>query len=210
MKKPVKNIIFDLGGVLLNIDYDAPIREFTKLGIQNFAELYSKASQAQLFDELETGRISPQVFREQIRTITASMHTDEQIDSAWNSILLDFPSQNKHMLFELKSRYRLFLLSNTNEIHINCFEGNLGREHSANFFPDVFENIYYSSRIGLRKPDVDAFDYVLQHNGLSPHETIFIDDSAQHIEGALKIGLNAFWLDLKQTNTINLVKELGL
>jgi glucose-1-phosphatase len=210
MKKPVKNIIFDLGGVLLNIDYAAPVREFTKLGIRNFSELYSKASQAQLFDDFETGKISPAAFREQIRAITKSAHSDKLIDDAWNSILLDFPIQNREMLFELKSRYRLFLLSNTNEIHITCFEQNLVKEHTVNFFPEIFEMIHYSSRIGLRKPNAKAFEYVLEHNGLSPHETIFIDDSAQHVEGALKTGLNAFWLDLKRTNTINLVRELGL
>ncbi len=207
---PVKNIIFDLGGVLLNIDYAAPIREFTKLGIPNFDELYSKASQSQLFDDFETGKISPDEFREQIRSITKTSHLDGDIDRAWNSILLDFPLQNKAMLFELKLRYRLFLLSNTNEIHINCFEKILIKQHTQNFFPEVFENVHYSSRMGLRKPNAKAFEHVLQHNGLSAHETIFIDDSIQHVEGALKTGLNAVWLDLKQTNSINLVKELGL
>lgn len=210
MKKPVKNIIFDLGGVLINIDYAAPIREFAKLGIPEFDQLYSKVAQSQLFDDFEIGKISPQVFREQVRAITKIALLDEDIDRAWNSILLDFPLQNKELLFELKSRYRLFLLSNTNEIHITCFEKILVKQYTQNFFPEVFENVYYSSRMGLRKPNANAFEHVLQHNGLSPHETIFIDDSIQHVEGALKTGLNAVWLDLKQTNTVNLVKELGL
>ena len=206
----IKNIIFDLGGVLLNIDYAAPIREFTKLGILDFDQLYSKASQSQLFDNFETGKISPDEFREQIRTITKTNCTNQQIDAAWNSILLDLPLQNKELLFQLATRYRLFLLSNTNEIHIKCFEQDLVATYQVNFFPQVFEQIYYSSRIGCRKPDREAFNHVLQHNALSPHETIFIDDSIQHVEGARKAGINAFWLDLKQTNTVNLVKELGL
>lgn len=208
MKNSVKNIIFDLGGVLLNIDYNAPIREFKKLGITNFEELYSKASQKRLFDEFETGKISPADFRNNIRRLSNSNHSDSSIDLAWNSILLDFPIENKELLSTLKLNYRLFLLSNTNDIHIACFEQNLVNTYKTNFLPDVFENIYYSSRIGLRKPAVEAFEFVLVSNNLKASETLFIDDSIQHIEGAMKAGLNTHWLDLKQTNTVSVIKNL--
>lgn len=205
MKNPVKNIIFDLGGVLLNLDFSAMTREFENLGVKNFEEIYSKGKQLDLFDDLEIGKISPQQFRNKIRELTGVNNHDTEIDNAWNSILLDFPKENKELLFELKTKYRLFLLSNTNEIHINSFEKSLISRFGINFLPNVFENAYYSSRIGLRKPNTDAFDYVLKHNGLSANETIFIDDSIQHIEGALNVGLKAHWLDLKKTNTIDFV-----
>ena len=211
MKNRVKNIIFDLGGVLLNIDYQAPIREFAKLGIPDFHALYSKANQSALFDDFEMGKISPAEFRNNIRQISKVDLSDLQIDHAWNSILLDFPEQNTQMLNELKGKYRLFLLSNTNEIHIHSFEASLKAQFKVNFFEQVFEKVYYSSRIGYRKPNANAFEFVLKSNDLSPHETVFIDDSIQHVKGAKELGIDAHWLDLQSSNTVDLVKtKLGL
>ena len=207
----VKNIILDFGGVLLNINYKGPTEEFKRLGIDNFDELYSKASQASLFDDLEIGKITPAQFHDAIRQLSDKPLTDEAIDKAWNSILLDLPRQNVELLIELKKKYRLFLLSNTNEIHIQSFESAIREKYKRDILTDVFEKVYYSSRIGLRKPHVEAFQYVLQHNGLSANETVFIDDTPHHVEGARKAGLRASWLDLKTTTTARLIHEdLGL
>jgi len=210
MKKSVKNIIFDLGGVLLNIDYQAPVREFRRLGIEDFDQFYSKVGQLRLFDDLEVGLIQPEIFRNAIREYSKLDLSDQEIDRAWNSILLDFPIHRKEMLYRLKQSYRLFLLSNTNAIHIPCFEKNLVREHGVNFLPEVFERIYYSSRIGLRKPETTIYDFVLMDNALSAHETIFIDDSPQHVEGAKSAGITAYWLDTKSTDVTELLQSIGI
>lgn len=200
MKNKIKNIIFDLGGVLLNIDYDAPVREFAKLGINNFSELYSQAEQKKLFDDFETGDISPHAFRESIRTLSGSSIADSQIDFAWNSILLDFPKSRVEMLRELKKKYKLVLLSNTNEIHIKEFEKQLEVDFGTNIISDLFTSVHYSSRLRMRKPHVETFLHVMKINGLFSEETVFIDDSLQHIDGAKKAGIQAYWLNVKKEN----------
>lgn len=205
-----KAIILDFGGVLLNIDYEAPIREFKKLGIDKFQQLFAQASQSNLFDDFEKGIISNELFRSELKKISGKNISDEQIDSAWNSILLDFPERKMKLLEELKKKYKLFLLSNTNKIHVENFEKEMNEKYGKNHFQSHFEKIYFSSSIGMRKPDVEIFDFVLKENDLPPEETIFIDDSIQHISGAQKAGIVAFHLDLKKEDLIDLLKRENL
>lgn len=202
MEREIKNIIFDLGGVLLNVDYLAPVREFEKLGITGFEDMYSKAQQSNLFNNLETGKIPPAEFRDAIREISEQPLTDAQIDHAWNSILLDLPQERVDFLYALRKKYRLFLLSNTNAIHIKSFEQTLKKQFGKNIFDEIFEHHYYSSDLGLRKPDTAIFEKVMQLNGLFAGDTLFIDDSPQHIEGARKTGMHVLWLDVKKTDIV--------
>lgn len=202
MQEQIKNIIFDLGGVLLNVDYDAPVRAFTRLGVQGFDQLYAQAHQSDLFDQLETGKISPDGFRDKIREYCHCKLTNQEIDEAWNSILLDFPRDRYEFLLALKKQYRLFLLSNTNAIHISCFEEDLRKKYGKNIFNEVFEHCYYSSDLGMRKPHPETFEKVIQLSGLNAGDTLFIDDSIQHIEGATKTGLHTLWLNVKKTDII--------
>ena len=201
MKKEYKNIIFDLGGVLLNINYRFTEQAFINIGLHNFNSVYSKAKQSALFDKFETGKITAGNFRNELRKHLPKNITDNEIDKAWNAMLLDLPEERVNLLHQLKSNYRLFLLSNTNEIHIRAFEKIYSIEYGKNLFENLFEKYYYSSKIGLRKPNADCFKFVLQQNKLNPAETLFIDDSEQHIAGAVKCGLNA--IHLKETETIN-------
>lgn len=193
-----KNLILDFGGVLLNIDYEAPIREFKKLGIENFREHFTQASQSDLFDEFEKGYISNEKFLEEMKFISGKNISNHDIEKAWNSILLDFPEEKMKLLEKLKSDFRLFLLSNTNEIHIREFERKMNERYGLNVFHSHFEKIYFSSRMGMRKPDIEIFEYVLNENRLMANETIFIDDSIQHVLGAEKTGIRALHLDLKK------------
>ena len=189
----VKNIIFDLGGVILNIDYEQTANAFKKIGIKNFNDIYSQAKQGKVFDKLETGEITPEEFREYIKEIVPSLQLSD-IDKSWNAMLLDLPVQRINLLKELKKKYRLFLLSNTNEIHIKCFRKIIESSYGENIFDAIFENQYYSSEIGMRKPNPECFQYVLEKNGMEPSETLFIDDSIQHVEGARKLKINAYHL----------------
>lgn len=189
----VKNIIFDLGGVILNIDYGRTASAFKKIGVANFDKIYSQAKQGQVFDKLETGELTPDEFREYMKEIVPSLQFSD-IDKAWNAMLLDLPVQRIDLLKKLKKKYRLFLLSNTNEIHIKCFRKIIEASYGENIFDSIFEHQYYSSDIGLRKPNADCFQYVLEKNGLEASETLFIDDSIQHVEGARKLKINAYHL----------------
>lgn len=195
---PVKNIIFDFGGVILNIDYTLTEKAFAELGLTDFDKIYSQATQKDLFDRLETGRISPAAFREEIRKYIGKA-TDEQIDKAWNAMLLDLPEERITLLDKLKNTHRIFLLSNTNEIHYKAFTAYMQEKFKRDIFSEVFEKAYVSHKINMRKPDAEIFEFVVRENGLNKTETLFIDDSIQHIEGAKKVGLNALFLEKGKT-----------
>jgi len=197
--KGIKNIIFDLGGVILNIDYHLTGKEFQKLGIVNYNELYTQFSQISVFDDLETGKISPADFRTKIRTLSKVDLSDAQIDSAWNAMLLDFPKERLELLDILKNKYRCFLLSNTNKIHLDFYNQKLKDEFGIDNLGVFLEKEYYSHEVGMRKPNTDIFEKVINDNNLIPSETLFIDDSPQHIEGAKKVGLNAYHLTNGET-----------
>lgn len=193
--KQIKNIIFDFGGVIIDIDYHLTMDAFRRLGIKNFEEQYSKLRQSHLFDALEKGTITPAAFRDRIRSISSLPLTDVQIDDAWNAILIDLPEENITFLKSLKNKYRIFLLSNTNEIHEQAFTDLIQKKFGENVLKNVFENIYYSHRLHLRKPDPAIFSYVLKENNLLASETLFVDDSFQHIEGARIAGLQTFYFE---------------
>lgn len=194
-----KNIIFDFGGVIIDIDYHLTMEAFKKLGIENFEEHYSKLKQSHLFDDLEKGAIAPSEFRDRIRESSTLPLSDMQIDDAWNAMLIDLPEENISFLKSLKNKYRIFLLSNTNEIHEQAFTALIQKKFGENVLEKVFEKIYFSHRLKLRKPDLSIFNYVLNENNLAAEETLFVDDSLQHIEGAKKAGLQVFYFEKGKT-----------
>ncbi len=206
----IKNIIFDFGGVILNINYYLAVAAFKELGLEDFDQWYSQKNQSNLFDEFEIGQISPQAFREEIKKHFTKPITDEQINKAWNALLLDLPAERIQLIQAIGKKYRCFLLSNTNEIHIESFSAEIERVYGMNTFNNLFEKIYYSSRINMRKPDKEIFEYVLKENGLAPEETIFIDDSIQHIDGAIKTGIRTLFLSTDKTILDLFDKELNL
>lgn len=200
------SIILDLGGVILNIDYHRTIRAFKALGMDDFEHHFTQLRQARLFDRYETGRISDAEFREGLRPHLHPDVTDTEIDDAWNAMLLDLPAARLDLLRELAQGRRLFLLSNTNGIHIRAFHAQLQRTHGLADLSGFFERVYYSYRMGMRKPDPAIFRRVCDENGLDPSQTLFIDDSPQHVEGARAAGLGAVHLtgmDILKLFTIN-------
>ena len=190
--KNINAIIFDLGAVILNIDYQKTIKEFQKIGIQNPASLYSKEAQTNLFNQLEIGEISEEEFLKKIQKKTNNSDVS-QIKNAWNSMLLDLPEKIMHFIEELKKKYQIYLLSNTNSIHINELKKKIGKKKYNEFY-NLFDKIYYSYEIGLRKPDKNAFLLILRTHKLNPKNVLFIDDSPQHIIGAKNIGINTHHL----------------
>jgi putative hydrolase of the HAD superfamily len=191
----IKNIIFDLGGVILNIDYNKTIASFKSLGIPEFELMFTQAKQEHLFDKFETGEIHSNDFLNGLMEKMPNHVSKNEIKQAWNDMLLDLPSTRLILLSKLKSKYQTSLLSNTNEIHIEAFHDIIERENQIDSLTPFFESVYFSCRMGLRKPDPKIFEYVCNEQKYEPSKTLFIDDSLQHVEGAKKAGLKAFHLN---------------
>lgn len=192
----VEAIILDFGGVLYNIDYDAPARAFRALGMENFREIYSQAAQSDLFDRLEVGSIANEDFLKALQQYTPSGTSIAEVLHAWNVILLDIPRHRIDFVYRLKSRYRLFLLSNTNAIHVEAFERDIDETMGLDYFRSAFERIHYSNVLGKKKPYPETYLHVCELHGLNPSKTLFIDDSVQHVRGALEAGLFAYHLEV--------------
>jgi len=202
-----KNIIFDLGVVLLNIDFQKTMDAFKNLGADNINEIFSGYAQYDFFDEFEKGSITPDEFRNEIRKFIKQDSTDEMIDNAWNAMILDFPKERINFLLSCKGKYRTFLLSNTNAIHFPIYNNQLKEKFHINDLSDLFEKAYYSYRLGLRKPDKEIFEMVLKENNLNPEETLFIDDSPAHIATADKLKIKTMLLKYPKT-LMDVVREI--
>lgn len=207
--KNIKNIIFDLGGVIINLDIEKTIAEFNKIAGVKFEDYYTQAKQSELFNLLDKGKISEENFFLKLKEEIKFSGTNEKLLYAWNSMLLDIPEKRLDVLVKAKQKYTTFLLSNTNETHIKVFERNLYLEHGVKNFEDYFDKVYYSCRMNMRKPDKEIFEQVLKENNLVPEETVFIDDSIQHVKGAGDCGINSYLLP-KNMEVGDLLKELGL
>jgi len=190
----IKNIIFDFGGVLINLDYNRSYEAFQSLGIHNLESILSKTQQTGIFDEFEMGLISPQNFRNEMRKISDSSISNEEFDWAWNQILLDIPQSRLEKVLALKQHYRVFLLSNTNKIHYDSYLIDLQKINGFKSFNDIFEKAYFSHEIKLKKPDAEIFEFVLTDAHIKPEETLFIDDTEKHILGAQKLGIQTHHL----------------
>lgn len=193
-KTQIKNIIFDLGGVLFEVNYHLTINRFKEMGVPQFDVHYSQMNQMHLFDRFERGEIPPTEFRKEINQIAGTSFSAKEIDEAWNAMLLGFPEENLRFLEKAGKYFRTFLLSNTNLIHIEKFYEMIRRENGLEHIDCYFDNIYLSHEIGARKPEARAYEIILEENQLNPSETLFIDDSPQHVEGASDTGIHAIWL----------------
>ena len=207
--KKIKNIIFDLGGVIINLDVKKTISEFNKISPVLFETLYTQAKQVELFNLFEKGKILPEEFFRELKKEINYTGSNLALMNAWNAMLLDVPEERLETLVTAKQNYNTFLLSNTNEPHIAVIEHDLYRDHGVKNFEDYFDKTYYSCRVGMRKPDKEIFELMLNENELVPSETVFIDDSIQHIQGAGACGINAYLLPPKM-EIGDLLKELKL
>ncbi len=207
--KNIKNVIFDLGGVIINLDMQKTLNEFNKMGEIPFDKFYSNNKQSELFNDFDKGKISEFDFFEQLKKDIRYKGPAAHLLLAWNAMLKDVPEERLDVLVTMKQNYNTYLVSNTCETHIEAFEHNLHHTHGIKNFNDYFDKVYYSCRVGMRKPDKEIFELVLNENDLKPEETVFIDDSIQHVKGAGDCGINAFLLE-KNMELETLLKQLKL
>jgi FMN phosphatase YigB (HAD superfamily) len=196
----IRNIIFDYGNVIFTIDFNRAQHSFTELGVKNVDHFFSHKGHDSLFNQFEQGLISSSEFRDGIRKVTGIQSlSDAEIDKAWNSLLIGVPEPNHDLLLKVKEKYRTFLLSNNNEIHYNWIIDYLQREHHLDSNAVFFEKDYYSHLMKMRKPNREIFEFLMRENKLNPKETLFIDDSPQHLKTADMLGLNTHLLTQDET-----------
>src|ERR1700677_2849830 len=193
--KGIKNIIFDLGGVIINLDNRRTEEAFTDLGVKNFRDYFGHGFAAAFFKDYEVGKISDREFIQSIRPLAGlGQVPDQVIVNSWNALLLDFPPERIQLLKELRKTYRLFLFSNTNALHLaalrQIWTGNIGNGS----LEDYFEKTYYSHLMGMRKPDPESFERIMKENDLNGQETLFVDDAIVNVEGAEHAGLKGLFL----------------
>ncbi len=208
MLQGTKNILFDLGGVLFHIDYQHTIAAFQKLGLSDFESHFTQHQQNDLFDAFETGKVSAKYFVSELQKLLPHC-SQQQIIDAWNAMLIGIPKENLDLLKKLNKYYRLFLLSNANELHIQFVNAFLQKTCGIESMNGFFEKAYYSQEIGMRKPHQETFDWVLNDADIKAEETLFIEDTAQHIAGAKKSGLKTHHLE-SNTAIISLFPGIAL
>ncbi len=195
----IKNIIFDFGDVFINLDKLATEKALFGLGVNVISnEMYD------VYYQYEQGRISTKNFIDRFKKLYPNISSKDFVD-AWNAILQDTPKHRLDFIKSLKksNQYRLFLLSNTNDLHISWIQKNWG-EVVYNEFKNSFEQFYLSHEIGLRKPDPTIYEFVLQQNNLAANETFFIDDTRENIDAAKALGIHVWNINPHKEDVVNL------
>ncbi|HBT92736.1 MAG TPA: HAD family phosphatase [Chitinophagaceae bacterium] len=194
MNTPIKNLIFDLGNVLYDIDFKKMNDGFTSIGINDIETHFTLNQSHRLFLDLEMGFVNEQTFFDGFRSLSNLPLTNDQITIAWNSLLVGFRKSSIQWLKENNKTYPTFLYSNTNQIHCDHFIPEFEREVADYPFESLFQTPYYSHKMGMRKPDPISFTYILEKEGLVAGETLFVDDNEPNIIAAASVGLKVLHL----------------
>ena len=192
MSAKIKNIIFDLGGVILDIDENIVYQELGKLGI-NVSELAHSKEFMDTLSKFDIGVYTAPTFRKKTKAFLGlEKMTDKRFDAIWNAMLLDIPRERIEAIEKVKQHYKIFLMSNSNEIHYDLYVRDLQLRFGYNEFDALFNKSYFSFDIHLEKPDPRFFELILDHEHLLPEETLFIDDTAANIKVAKSLGLQTY------------------
>ncbi|MEI8273109.1 MAG: HAD family phosphatase [Paludibacter sp.] len=207
----ISTIIFDFGGVLINLDLDRCIKRFNELGVKNFEENLSNFGQKGFFLQFEKGEIGVSEFCDNVRKYAALALTDQQIIDAWCLFLVGISDYKIEVLLELKKKYRILLLSNTNPLHIEISAANEFARFGLKM-DDVFEKSYLSYEMKMAKPDAEIFQALLKDAKVKPEECLFLDDGPKNIEQATKLGIQSYLVDVnedlrKLVNSLKLIVE---
>jgi putative hydrolase of the HAD superfamily len=186
----IRNIIFDFGMVIINIDPSAVRKRMAEKGVHNVEELHARLLKDNIYHSLETGAISPDEFRAAIKNIVDVPVIDADIDDAWNAMILDIPPERLKFMTRLKSKYKLYLLSNTNAIHWEYYNRYFQDTYDYPSLNTFFSRAWYSYLMGVRKPDPQIFRMALEEENLDPSETAFIDDLVENVDAAARLGIS--------------------
>jgi putative hydrolase of the HAD superfamily len=198
MSAKIKNIIFDLGGVILDIDENVVYKELEKLDV-NVSELAHSKEFMEIMSKFDTGIYTAPTFRKKLRALlNLEKMTDQKFDSIWNAMLLDIPRERIAAIEQIRKHYKIFLMSNTNEIHYDLYIRDLQLRFGYNEFDELFNKSYFSFAEHLEKPDPRFFELILDHEGLLPEETLFIDDTAANIKVAKSLGINTYHISREE------------
>jgi putative hydrolase of the HAD superfamily len=192
LEPTIKNIIFDLGGVIIDLSVDSTLRKFSELSghpVNKVMETYHARPE---FYAYEKGEITNDQFRSALKGIFGLKSLDSELDLCWNAMLGEIPAERIELLRDLKLKYKTFLLSNTNAIHLDCFSGIVKKSHNIESLEPLFHKTYYSHLLKMRKPDAEIYEYVLRDNNLKADETIFLDDNVANLKGAASVGIQTF------------------
>lgn len=195
MTRTYKNIVFDLGNVLLRIDVSLSEFAFAQHGLNNFSYLYSLAKQTELFDKLEVGQISEDEFYSELRHLSNTNLSNDTIKTCWNALIIGFFPQRIQVLKKLKNEYRIFILSNTNIIHYQHYTNMLKEQGLGLSLESLVDKAYFSHEIKMRKPNKDIFNYLVQDAQIQASETLFVDDSKVNILSAAEMGFKTLFLE---------------
>lgn len=190
----IENIIFDFGGVIIDIDPMLTVKALEKLGFHDIKRLQSKDFYEKVIYKFEKGIDTPAVFHDKLRDYLQMDLSDEQLDEAWNALLYDIPEERIRVIEQVKKHYPIYLLSNSNEIHYDLYVRDLQLRFGYREFDEVFDKAYFSFNIHLAKPHEEIYEFVINRHRLNPAKTLFIDDRIENIEGARKTGLRTFQL----------------
>ena len=191
--KKIETIIFDFGGVVIDIDPQLTISEFVKLGF-NYPEKTNSDEFTQLIRKFERGILTPEVFRSKMKDFLEIEITDQQFDDAWNALLFDIPNERIEIIEQVKENYQILLLSNSNEIHYDLYVRDLQLRFGYREFADLFHNAYFSFDLHLSKPDIEVYEFLIFQHDLDPVKALFIDDNPDNIKAAQQTGLQTYLL----------------
>lgn len=192
-KSPISTLIFDFGGVIINLELDKCIEKLNDLGVQHLDQYLSHYGHSDFFLDWERGTLDIQGFRNKIRALSVLNPTDEEIDAAWGRFLTDIPLERLDLLLELRKKFRVIMLSNTNPIHI---EQSARKEFqkAGLTMEDYFDKCYLSYEMGMTKPDVGIFEKLLKEEGIAPESCLFLDDGIKNIRTAEALGIPSYWV----------------
>jgi putative hydrolase of the HAD superfamily len=192
--KNIHTIVFDIGNVLIDIDYEFMVSEFARIANTDFHQIVTYSHQERFFDQYEKGQISTAEFRTILRRYLRPDVTDQEIDTAWNSILIHYPAEKFDLLKKLRGQYKILALSNINDLHAAAIDVGVQAQFGAVDMRSYFDHAYYSHEMGLRKPEREIYEMVLREQSLDPAHTLFIDDKLENTSAAATLGIRTYHL----------------
>lgn len=188
----IKAIIFDLGGVIINLDEGATVKAFAELANHSVEQVMRNYQSSDAFKQYEMGLITSEAFRQEVRSMMTTNAEDVAIDQAWNAMLGEIPMARLELLLELQKDYEVMILSNTNSIHEKAFNQTLKAVSGKESLHDFAHQVFFSHELNMRKPNTDIYEEVLKRSGFKAGDCIFLDDKPENLRGAEEVGLNTF------------------